>query len=530
MAPEIANGRYGREIDTYALGIILFEMLTGHVPFEGESVGEVLMKHLTAEPDLSVLQEPYYDIVKRALAKDPEVRIKNVGELVAMLPGSESASGFARMDAQTIPHAPGAPPAISAAAPSSVRADARQAAKDGWEHLKSAVNEADTRVVQTVYGSDAEEPIAKAIRAAFASIRKRWTGEDTQRLSGVQKVGLILAVLFLFTWFTHGDALGVAIRCLVVYAIYYAIWASLIRPSIRRHSGEAALTPESPKRAPEPAKSQQYTAQAPSEQTIAWTPNDKSPTSSISRYEEAQRRRRSRTNWRDRAHAQLAAKSMREKLTELCGSMLLAALFSAVAASAVPLLSSSQPTSEIMATYCWLAIVGTLGSWAIMVPAKLIEGRLEDHVPMRITLMLLGAILGVVAWAVANGLMIRLDVASPPIDVERGLVSHEMLGWARTEHGANPPAAVYIAYFAFLFLIPRWWRQAEFTRSTRMSLWSIISCVFFAWLVHVFWWFPQPLGMAAAGVISLSTQLASPWMTPSQRRSISEMAEQAVTS
>jgi len=31
MAPEIANGRYGREIDTYALGIILFEMLTGHV-------------------------------------------------------------------------------------------------------------------------------------------------------------------------------------------------------------------------------------------------------------------------------------------------------------------------------------------------------------------------------------------------------------------------------------------------------------------------------------------------------------------
>ncbi len=55
MAPEIANGRYGREIDTYALGIILFEMLTGRVPFEGESVGEVLMKHLTAEPDLSVL-------------------------------------------------------------------------------------------------------------------------------------------------------------------------------------------------------------------------------------------------------------------------------------------------------------------------------------------------------------------------------------------------------------------------------------------------------------------------------------------
>src|SRR5688500_13676956 len=69
MAPEVANGRYGKEIDIYALGIILYEMLTGHVPFEGESVGEVLMKHLTATPDVSRLQEPYRSVVARALVK-----------------------------------------------------------------------------------------------------------------------------------------------------------------------------------------------------------------------------------------------------------------------------------------------------------------------------------------------------------------------------------------------------------------------------------------------------------------------------
>ncbi len=86
MAPEVANGRYGKEIDVYALGIILFEMLTGQVPFDGESVGEVLMKHLTAQPDVSTLPEPYRDIVAKAMEKDPERRYSSANEFLAALP------------------------------------------------------------------------------------------------------------------------------------------------------------------------------------------------------------------------------------------------------------------------------------------------------------------------------------------------------------------------------------------------------------------------------------------------------------
>ena len=85
---EIANGRYGKEIDIYALGIILFEMLTGRVPFEGESVGEVLMKHLTAEPVLTEVPEPYRNVIARALAKDPATRFTSVAELMAALPNA----------------------------------------------------------------------------------------------------------------------------------------------------------------------------------------------------------------------------------------------------------------------------------------------------------------------------------------------------------------------------------------------------------------------------------------------------------
>jgi hypothetical protein len=71
--------------------------------------------------------------------------------------------------------------------------------------------------------------------------------------------------------------------------------------------------------------------------------------------------------------------------------------------------------------------------------------------------------------------------------------------------------------------------MTEYTRGSRLSLWSVVSCVFAAWLLSMFWWFPQPIGMITAGVIALATQLASPWMPPSKRRAISEAPEQAVT-
>jgi serine/threonine protein kinase len=82
MAPEISTGKYNKPIDIYAIGVILFEMITGHVPFQGESVGEILLKHLTARPDLSGLAEPFHSIVAKALVKDPAHRPARVVDLL----------------------------------------------------------------------------------------------------------------------------------------------------------------------------------------------------------------------------------------------------------------------------------------------------------------------------------------------------------------------------------------------------------------------------------------------------------------
>jgi hypothetical protein len=82
----MSHGRYGKEVDQYALGVILCEMLTGRVPFDGESQGEILMKHLTADPDLGRLTEPYRSVVARLLDKDPRNRYPAVQDLLAELP------------------------------------------------------------------------------------------------------------------------------------------------------------------------------------------------------------------------------------------------------------------------------------------------------------------------------------------------------------------------------------------------------------------------------------------------------------
>ena len=72
MAPEIGSGKYHKPIDIYAMGVILYEMLTGRVPFEGETVNEVLMKHLTARPDVSMLRRAVSDDRGQGAGQRPE--------------------------------------------------------------------------------------------------------------------------------------------------------------------------------------------------------------------------------------------------------------------------------------------------------------------------------------------------------------------------------------------------------------------------------------------------------------------------
>jgi hypothetical protein len=88
MAPEISTGNYNKSIDVYAAGVILFEMLTGKVPFDGESAGEILMKHLTSPPDLSIVPPVFVPILSKALNKNPAQRYLSMTEFAEAVSAS----------------------------------------------------------------------------------------------------------------------------------------------------------------------------------------------------------------------------------------------------------------------------------------------------------------------------------------------------------------------------------------------------------------------------------------------------------
>ncbi|MBJ7247729.1 MAG: Stk1 family PASTA domain-containing Ser/Thr kinase [Thermoleophilia bacterium] len=87
LAPEQARGLpVGPPADLYAVGIVLYEMLSGRVPFEGEAAVTVAMRHVQEAPEALTDRNPLVpvaleSVVMRALAKDPTQRYQSADQM-----------------------------------------------------------------------------------------------------------------------------------------------------------------------------------------------------------------------------------------------------------------------------------------------------------------------------------------------------------------------------------------------------------------------------------------------------------------
>ncbi|MBN1417247.1 MAG: serine/threonine protein kinase [Planctomycetes bacterium] len=242
MAPEIGSGKYDRGIDIYALGIIFYELLRGEVPYTGATFAEILMKHLTAKPDLEGIDPISARVIERALAKKPEERYPTVQAMVedlysdprveaavasfdartiASVPGprtigAEEAQRLAaevtrpQIDAKPAPPRPEPPPAPARPGPPPVRPLAAR-----LEQVRGRIDAAAHRVGSRILGPERGMP--RPIAGAVHALREREEGFGIRLLIAAATIAAMALVLLTLsnsrreeTFFVTGWAMSLA--------------------------------------------------------------------------------------------------------------------------------------------------------------------------------------------------------------------------------------------------------------------------------------------------------------------------------
>lgn len=539
MAPEIGRGSYGKQIDIYALGVMLFELLTGQVPFDGESTQEIIMKHLTADPDLTVAPAPFRDVLRKSLMKDPEKRFSTVGEMVhamrqAMTVAGASTAGGAlpvggprvssgtpvetayhtagKGSAEAVQPASGARPKIidaevvrpfGPAHQGPRQADVRGGARPAGAYPGAGANAGNAAVGATSQGNVFDdEPIARAVRTAFQRFSRWWNDSGvstTIRLIVIGGAGLV--VFWNSAWL-----LPLAGVFAGVYALYFVLRAVVLASNSLAPTRMTPQAPVAPQPAYVPDPGQIVAAEVVREPA---SPPPAMPVAAPISAKEQKRRLKSSESLR----LALAKRTPRELTHDMVGSMLFSTVVAAVLTLVSLLLSDKavSPSIDTAARFAWLLATNLVGTWSLLALGRTWERSPGDEVRRRFVMLVVGLGVGFASWSVDQFLHVQLSPASRQnvdISVLQGLLDSQ---------DRSPRMAAYLLFFGTQFLLLRWWKQADSLRPTRLSLWDAGVCVLGALLVNQFVPFWSPYGLMLAATMSLTVQLSAPWINQAQR-------------
>ncbi|WP_310821192.1 serine/threonine-protein kinase [Stratiformator vulcanicus] len=515
MAPEVAKGRYGREVDVYALGVMTYEMLTGDLPFDGESTGEILMKHLTDKPDLSGVPEHLRPVLAAALEKDPQKRTATVGDLV------ENFRAVADVSSPTPLRSAVRTTAIGPEASLNLSTDAnapREAALDIPEESFHGRKLAASRgtlldmpaglfgsvgglILALGYSAQMPgPPMGKALLLGLGVVggflvsegfaRAIWRDyarsqpDHSQALEvGFWKAVTALWVMVIVAAFAFPQVLGIPRPLGMFVGIGAAVFFAFVKP----HSRSKSLR----------RKSERF-RQVRSQNRCR---------SGTGRKSAVQCRTYSPATPRVETPRSIPAV---RRAKEMSGAFVISTFAAGFLAFVLAAFNFMPPEAAIA-----FGTTTALGSSLVVSTAKLREGAGQTR-GRRWLIAGAGVLVGLFAFAMNDWLMVSPERIGEPDALLRNL--HDVSPGLQMKDGIAPTAFAYASFFALLFGVRRWWRHVDSYRRYRFNISTVLVTAGVGWLLTLFVYFPHDLGPLWAAAIATIAQVAAPWTPPKDRQ------------
>ncbi len=571
MAPEVAKGRYGREVDVYSLAVILYELLTGKVPFDGETTAEILMKHLTERPNLAPISPNLRQVLEIALEKDPERRTSDVLELARQFRaaatqqvasedlktddkvlGAESSPDFHEIHAERLWICAQLRELLDKARELETAADRDRAWSQKQPHIEELVKQA--REIRTkafnrdnrLWDYSAEgtfasvltvadkfhklasprlpildyadtQPYEKPAAAKPAPQRPSMFPNPKRPASRWEKAcyttGRSVSGL-LSLWQRHPLLLIGAAVAILIWTMPRGVSANVMSAgrgmSFLWVVFGVVVTIELFRGV---------------SRGVDWLflPERSSSTESHGR-STGHGHQQPHQQWRAESSSRLHAAafravnpntvreiSWRRRITELSGSLATAGLATALVTAVLAYVTQFFGSTALVGQFA----AGTLlGSWGLLIVSKLREGLPRERYIDRMLLAGVGVLVGVALFQLDGWLLIDLPT-------DGWSQKQSLLAMTSTSLSGNPQhilAESYVAFFATLFFFRRWWWHTDSFRAHRFRVLSVCLTAIVGALAARAWGFPVLWGTVWAASLSSVVQLAAVWTPREQRR------------